>query len=427
MHIPLADDPINVLGLMTGTSGDGLDGALVRFDGRGGFQFLWHEAFPFPAAVRARLQALMTRAQAREVRRAAAYVAHLYAEGVAAFRARHSEPIHLLAAHGQTLDHDPDGDLWDGIPVRGSLQVLDAALLAERTGLPVTYDFRSRDLAVGGQGAPLVPFGDLRFFGARCRRGLAVLNIGGIANLTVIRPRPIVEPSRRGQLQSGSPEEERTAERLAPTVVAAFDTGPGNMLMDALAARLSGGTRSYDEGGEMARAGRPLPRLLASLLRDPYLVRKPPKSTGRDLFGRPRESRIWRAWGRRASGADLMATFLEFTVETIVGALERFVLPEGPLDEVIVAGGGALNPLLVARLSDRLRDVCPLRRSDVCGVPVMAREAMAFAALGDAFVRGWPGNVPAATGARQPAVLGAFVPGVAYSPISRSSTFQDIP
>ncbi len=427
MHIHLSDDQINVLGLMTGTSGDGLDGALVRFDGRGGFRFLWHDSFPFSSDIRARLQALMTRAPVREVLRAEAYVAGLYAEAVTAFRARHPEPIDVLAAHGQTLDHDPDGDTWDGIPVRGSLQVLDAALLAERTGLPVTYDFRRRDLAAGGQGAPLVPFGDLRFFGARCRRGLAVLNIGGIANLTVIRPH--AGPGRAvGKTPSGiGPSRDTPGAGPVPAVVAAFDTGPGNMLMDALAARLSGGTRAYDDGGELARAGRPLPRLLATLLRDPYLTRVPPKSTGRDLFGRPREARLWRSWGARATGPDLMATYLEFTVETIARALEQFVLPAGPLDEVVVAGGGALNPLLVSRLSERLRDICPLHRSDTHGVPVMAREAMAFAALGDAFVRGWPGNVPAATGARHPVVLGAFVPGAAYSPISTSSTVQDMP
>ncbi len=380
--MPIQGD-LQVLGLMSGTSGDGIDGALVRFESDGGFRLLWHDSWPFPAPVRARLQALMAAATAREVLQAGTWVASLYAEAVAAFRRRHRQRVDLVAAHGQTLDHDPSDQAWEGIPVRGSLQVLDASLLAERSGLPVVHDFRRRDMAVGGQGAPLVPFGDLRFFGGACRR---VLNVGGIANLTVLR---------RGR---------------AARVTAAFDTGPGNMLMDALAERVTGGRQAYDVGGRLAAAGAVSPRLLAALLRDPYLDVIPPKSTGRDLYGRAREAKLWRAWGGKLAPVDLMSTYLDFTVETIARAIERFVLPGGPVDEAVIAGGGALNPELVRRLARRLEGLCPLRRADELGVPVMAREAMAFAALGDAFARGLPANVPAATGAARPVLLGCLAP-----------------
>ncbi|NLI76312.1 MAG: anhydro-N-acetylmuramic acid kinase [Candidatus Riflebacteria bacterium] len=383
--MPIQGD-LQVLGLMSGTSGDGIDGALVRFGADGGFRLLWHDSWPFPAAVRSRLQGLMAAATAREVLQAGTWVAGLYAEAVAAFRRRHRQPVDLLAAHGQTLDHDPSDQSWDGIPVRGSLQVLDASFLAERSGLPVVYDFRRRDMAVGGQGAPLVPFGDLRFFGGACRRGLVVLNVGGIANVTVIRGGRV------------------------PRVTAAFDTGPGNMLMDALAERLTGGKQTYDAGGRLAAAGTTSPRLLATLLRDPYLAVDPPKSTGRDLYGRAREAKLWRAWGGKLATTDLMSTFLDFTVETIALAIERFVLPAGPVDETVIAGGGALNPELVCRLARRLESRCRLRTSDALGVPVMAREAMAFAALGDAFARGLPANVPVATGAARPVLLGCLAP-----------------
>jgi len=379
-------DEWQVLGLMSGTSADGIDGALVGFRPDGGFRLLWHEAWPFGPEVRARIHGLMKAAGAEDVARAAAYVAELHARAVDVFRTRHPEDrIDLLAPHGQTLAHCPDPIDWDGVQVTGTLQVLNTGWLAEQTGLPVVADFRLRDMGAGGQGAPLVPFGDLRFFGGLPGDSVA-LNVGGIANVTVLRR---------------SPE---------PLVVSAFDTGPGNMMMDELMAQISSGTQSYDRDGALAATGRTDAAVLASLEADPYFDQPPPKSTGRDRFGSQRLAAIRAEAGRHLAPADLMSTLLDLTVAGIVRSLRDHILPAGPIARVIAAGGGALNGELMRRLGKALPAGTELVPSDRYGVPVMAREAMAFAALGEAFLRGRAGNVPAATGAKRPVILGTFTP-----------------
>ncbi len=380
---------LRILGLMSGTSGDGIDGALVSFSPDGGFRLEWHEADAFPPAVRSRLQKLMREGAPDDVALASTWVAELYAGAVGIFRGRHPESrIDALAAHGQTLAHVPDPRDWDGISVRGTLQVLNAQLLAERACLPVVYDFRSRDLAAGGQGAPLVPLGDLRFFGHLAgEETIVVLNVGGIANITVIRPGP-----------------------AGAYVSAAFDTGPGNMLMDALARELSGGAENYDKDGRIAASGRSDRAVVSDLLSDPYFRVAPPKSTGRDRFGEDRLRAILQEKQGTVSGPDLMSSLLDVTVTSIADSLRNHVDPGGTARRVVIAGGGALNGELCRRLAAALPDGCRLDSSDACGVPVSAREAMGFAALGEAFLRGRPGNIPAATGAAGPVILGAIVP-----------------
>ncbi|MFZ2956079.1 MAG: anhydro-N-acetylmuramic acid kinase [Candidatus Ozemobacteraceae bacterium] len=384
---PVLSTPLSVLGLMSGTSGDGIDAALVKFEPDGMFRLIRHEAFPFAPPVRARLLRLMQKASADDAALAAGYVAELYSRAVEAFRLKQSgdERIDLLAAHGQTLAHRPIPENWDDIPVRGTLQALNAGWLAQKTGLPVASDFRSRDLAAGGEGAPLVPYGDRRFFGD-LPGDTCCLNIGGIANVTILRHTPL------------------------PTVVSAFDTGPGNMLMDALANELSDGHNSYDAGGRFAARGVTHSEWLEILLNDEYLRRAPPKSTGRDRYGCDRLTTFRATLGSEADPINLMSTLLDFTVISIVRAIEMFVLPEGPLKRVILAGGGAENAELVKRLRARLPDTIELCRSDVFGVPVSAREAMAFAALGEALLRGIQGNIPAATGATRSVLLGSLTP-----------------
>ncbi|HOT27815.1 MAG TPA: anhydro-N-acetylmuramic acid kinase [Candidatus Ozemobacteraceae bacterium] len=384
-----SDADLRILGLMSGTSGDGIDGALVTFSTDGGFRLEWHEAEPFPPAVRNRLQRLMREGTPDDVALAATWVAELYARAVDAFRGRHPESrIDALAAHGQTLAHVPAPRDWDGIPVRGTLQALNAQLLAERARLPVVYDFRSRDLAAGGQGAPLVPLGDLRFFGhLAVDETIVVLNVGGIANVTVIRPGP-----------------------AGPHVSAAFDTGPGNMLMDALARELSGGAETYDRDGHIAVTGRSDQAVVSDLLSDPYFHVAPPKSTGRDRFGEDRLHAILAGTQGTVSGPDMMSSLLDVTVVSIAEAVRIHVNPGGKARRVVIAGGGALNGELCRRLALLLPEGCLLERSDAHGVPVSAREAMGFAALGEAFLRGRPGNIPAATGATGPMTLGAIVP-----------------
>jgi anhydro-N-acetylmuramic acid kinase len=381
---PQLPDPLSILGLMSGTSGDGIDGVLTAFRADGSFQLIWHEQMVFSPKMRQRLQRLMKRCSLNDSIRAGAYMGDLYAQAVELFRGRHSEEIHLLAAHGQTLRHLPEPEHWDGIPVRGTLQVLNAHLTAQKTGIPVIYDFRPADIAAGGQGAPLVPNGDLRFFGDP-REARAIVNIGGIANVSILRPQPI------------------------PHVAQAFDTGPGNMLMDAAVVWATNGHRHYDAGGAMARIGHISSPLLFELLEDPYFAALPPKSTGRERFGTPRWLEILKSpSAKMLTPEDLVSTLLELTVVSLVDALRRFVVCDGPLDRVILAGGGALNPELVARLTERLTDICPVETSEAFGIPVEAREAMAFAALGERFVRGFPGNEPIATGAAHPAILGSL-------------------
>jgi len=377
--------PLRILGMMSGTSGDGIDGALVQFEKDGSFSLLWHQEFPFDANIRTRLKKLMNGCSEDEIALANSWMALLYSAAVEKFRKAHVDKIDCIAAHGQTLAHIPQKRKWGGVPLTGTLQALSGSWLAEKTGLPVIYDFRSRDMAVGGQGAPLVPFGDLRFFGGLPGDTVA-LNVGGIANITVIRRLP------------------------KPKVVSAFDVGPGNLLMDALATKISSGKNCFDRDGKIAAAGKTCRQLLEELMEDPFFELVPPKSTGRDRFGQRRFESIWKKWNRKLSPQDLMSSLLNFTVEGIASSLEKYVLPNGKIDRMIVAGGGAKNYELIRRLKMRLRGKMQIRISDEFGVPASAREAMAFAALGEAFLRGIPAGIPAATGAKQPVILGAFAP-----------------
>lgn len=405
---PRFDGELFVLGLMSGTSGDGIDGTLVRFPaigqasgtapaGNAGFELLWHDSWPFSAAVRERLQTLMRSCDADAVALAAGYMAELYSHAVLEFRKRHAEPIDLLAAHGQTLAHVPQTTDWDGFKIRGTLQALNPAWLAEKTGIPVANDFRSRDLAVDGEGAPLVPFADLQFFG-HLPGDTAALNVGGIANLTIIRHLP---PAKGVGQPTISP---------APVVTSAFDTGPGNMLIDAFVMQKTAGRESFDRDGRRAAAGRTDESLLGRWLGDSYFSRTPPKSTGRDRYGGHRLPELLQHVNPRLSENDIVSTLLDLTVVSIADALDRFVFTEGKLHRVIIAGGGAENRELVKRLAGKLPRGCKLERSDQHGVPVFAREAMAFAALGAALLRGTTANVLQATGAKKAVVLGSLTP-----------------
>jgi len=380
------EESINILGLMSGTSGDGIDGALVSFKSNGEFALLWHQYYPFSPETKLRLRNLMRKCSADEAALAAAYVGKLYAKAVRTFFKRQKEPIDLLAAHGQTIAHHPLPLQWDEIKVTGTMQVINAAILSEELDIPVVSDFRIRDMAVGGQGAPLVPFGDLIFFGKALDSDFGVLNVGGIANVTIIR------------------------RRVKPLVTQAFDTGPGNMLMDDLARIISNGKSEFDEDGKTAAVGKTNQALLHSLMQDPFIAAPPPKSSGRDRFGTTRLESIREKLSSRISNTDLMSTLLDFTVDSIALSMEKFVFPEGKISSLIIAGGGALNKEFCRRLCRKLASQCEIVKSDKFGVPISAREAMAFAALGYAFVKGIPSNIPAASGASKEVTLGVFTP-----------------
>jgi anhydro-N-acetylmuramic acid kinase len=365
------------IGLMSGTSLDGIDGVLAEqsaSDGR--LSSLAHVHHPLHSALRAELLAL-NHSDADELHRAALAcnrLADAYAEVVAELLGTPGlvgSAVRAIGAHGQTVRHSPREPASLGY----TLQLMNGARLAERTGLDVVCDFRSRDVAAGGEGAPLVPAFHAAQF-ARPGRERCVLNIGGIANLTLL--------GRDGAVRG-------------------FDTGPGNVLMDLWCARHLG--RPYDAGGAWSASGQVLPDLLASLLTEPYFQRQPPKSTGRDLFNAEWLDLPLRS--RADAPADVMATLTELTATSVVQAM-RQQAPD--IEELIVCGGGAYNRALLARLADQSGSGVSLSTSDPYGVPPDQVEALAFAWLAAAFVARQPGNVPAVTGARGPRVLGALYP-----------------
>lgn len=381
------DRPVRVLGMMSGTSGDGIDGCLVEFLPDGSSRMLWLKSFDYSDAHFARIHGLMRGADAVAVTLGASYIAELHAQACNQFFADEAFLPDIIAAHGQTIWHQPAPIVWDEIPLTGTLQLFNGALLARRCRLPVICNFRAADMAAGGQGAPLVPFADLYLFGRGAPCDRLVVNVGGMANLTAI------------SLSGGT-----------PTVACAFDTGPGNVLMDAYMQQCGAGR--FDADGRLAASGRSLQKQLNDFLADPYFKLPPPKSTGREYFNQQRLAELTRS-AANASTADIMSTLLDITVESIADAIlnleNRIRFPA----EVLIAGGGARNSELMKRLGKKLSGRCTLSTTDKCGVPVMAREAMAFAILGYAFLKGLPANVPVATGAAWPCVLGEFHPAQA--------------
>jgi anhydro-N-acetylmuramic acid kinase len=381
---------MRVIGLMSGTSADGIDAALVTVRRRGG-------------GLDARLEAFRHLAYAPELRRRlldAADGALLSAEefailgrkigqrqaaavrGLCAKAAIPTSAVDLVGCHGHTLHHDPSG-------ARVTWQIGEAAVVAVRTGITTVADFRSADVAAGGEGAPLVPAAHAWLF-RHATRGRAIQNLGGIGNVTYLPP---------GSGLDG---------------VVAFDTGPGNMLIDAIVRRATNGACWFDGGGRGAARGRVNEELVQSWLRHPYFRRRPPKSTGRELFGkRWVDAMIADAKRCRVRGDDLLATATALTAASCADAYRRFLVTRGRLDELWVCGGGSANRTLLAMLRARLPGVA-VGVCDDLGTPSRAVESVAFALLAAATALGLPGNVPAATGAARPLVLGKVVPGARY-------------
>jgi anhydro-N-acetylmuramic acid kinase len=366
-----------IIGLLSGTSADGTDAALCEVEGAGEDTRLVSSTFltiPFERQLRERIFRL-AQADATELcdvdvllGEAFAQAAHevCVAAGVAI------EDVDLIGSHGQTAVHHPRSDGHIG----ATLQIGEAAVIAERTGRPVISDFRVRDVAAGGEGAPLVPLVDhLLFRKPGVRRALQ--NIGGIANCTFV------------------------ADRLADLV--AFDNAPGNMPLDAVARAASGGTEAYDAGGQRAARGQIDTALLAELHAHPYLAKRLPKSTGRETFGKEFIYPLLARFAERLD--DLLATLTRFVAEAIARSY-RETFPTLP-DEVYVSGGGALNPVLMAHLSQLLGPI-PVATTAALGVDPEAKEAIAFAVLANETVFGHPGNVPSVTGAAGPRVLGTI-------------------
>lgn len=359
------------VGIMSGTSGDGIDGALVEISETDPprVRLVAHEHSHFPPELRERvLRAAAgsgSRSSAAEIALLHAELGDRYAAAVATLVAKSRERPSVIGLHGQTIAHLP--------AQRATLQIGDAARVAVRTGIATVSDFRSADVAAGGEGAPLTPFADHVLFASDAPR--VVVNIGGIANVTLL------------------PDADRDH-------VAGFDTGPGNMAIDQIART---GGREYDEDGRGARRGRVIGSVLDTALRHPYFARAAPKSTGREEFGLQFAEDLHAGVGA-AGGTldDALATATELTARTIADAIRG----AGTLSDVLVAGGGSANPALMDALRRALAPT-PVRTTDELGVPAAAREAIAFAILAVYRIRGLPNTLPRVTGARHAVSAGA--------------------
>ena len=390
-----------IAGVMSGTSADGMNVALVRVPAATGrtrrpsphklahsdFTLVGHEEYPFPAPVRRTILGMMNAELARvaDLSRLNFLLGELYAEAVAKTARKHRVKLDLVGCHGQTLYHQGVAERFLGRKLAATWQTGEGAVIAARLGVPVVSDFRPADMAAGGKGAPLVPFVDyLLYLDQRMNR--IVQNVGGIANLTAI-------PAGASLGQ-----------------VLAFDTGPGNMVIDAVMEELF--AKHFDRDGKVAASGRVLDGVIARLVRAPFFRQKPPRTAGREEFGREYVSRFLEIC-RGASNPDVVATATALTARSIAGAVQRFVLPRfgSPRKQVghamIVSGGGAKNPTLMAMLRNEIAPLgIELHFSDEFGLPAEAKEAVAFALLAHETWHRRPSNVPSATGAKQAAILG---------------------
>ncbi len=384
-----------VLGLMSGTSADGIDVALARISGAPPnlrAKLLGHVSVTLPSALRKEILRVAEQDSitAGDLSQLNFRLGEAFADAalVACRRFRISpKRVSLIGSHGQTIYHQGRPAPYFGRPTASTLQIGEPSVIAARTGITTVGDFRPADIALGGQGAPLVPYADYLLY-RHPKFGRASLNLGGIANITVI-------PAA-----------------AKPSQVFAFDTGPANMLIDALVARFTRGRHRFDKDARLAQTGRSIPALLNSLMSDPYLKLAPPKSTGREYFGHAYLKKLLSLGSRhRAKPNDLIRAATMFTALSVVDALNRFILPKTKIHQLIVSGGGAHNPLILAQLASALPSVEILPSSRL-GVPEDAKEAFAFALLAYESFHRRPANLPSATGARGPAILGK----ISYAP-----------
>jgi anhydro-N-acetylmuramic acid kinase len=378
-----------VLGMMSGTSADGIDVAVARISGAPPTlkaKLLGHTSGKFPPALRREILRIAEQESisAGELSQLNFRLGELFADAALAACRKFRVPpsrVALIGSHGQTIFHQGRPIPYFGSAISSTLQIGELSVIAARTGITAVGDFRPADIALGGQGAPLVPYADYLLYGHK-KFGRVSLNLGGIANITVL---PRAAKSQQ---------------------VFAFDTGPANMLIDALVSHFTRGRRHFDDNAHFALQGRSIPALLNELLRDPYFKLPPPKSTGREYYGHAYVKKVL-ALGllHRAKPNDLIRAATIFTALSVLDALHRFVLPKTKIHQLIVSGGGAHNPLILAQLSAALPGIEVLPSSRL-GIPEDAKEAFAFALLAYESFHQRPANLPSATGARGPAILG---------------------
>jgi len=456
---------------MSGTSADGVDAAIVDISGRR-VRVVAFDTYPYRAALRKQVLRLCRPESARldEICHYNHVLGEVFAEAVVRLCDQSSVPLDsldLIGSHGQTIYHNPNGGRYAGRAVRSTLQIGEPSVIAQRTGITTVADFRPRDMAAGGEGAPLVPYADYILFSDRWKIR-AVQNIGGIANVTFLPAcrvgyahrslrneqqmvgtahptdsntsdsggQACLRERRHGTRESRIDEEKRGTfyfstrklsreaneqekSRMSPFCgsgieegqgnVLAFDTGPGNMVIDGVMRLITKGRHQYDRDGATAAKGTVHEPLLREMLRHPFFRRRPPKSTGREQFGQ--QYCEWLYSKARKEGLmpeDVVATATAFTATSIASAYRRF-LPAMP-DEMILCGGGAHNATLVRMLQSALEGV-RIRSADEFGIDVDAKEAVSFAILAYATIRGVPNNLPRVTGASEPVVMGKIVPG----------------
>jgi anhydro-N-acetylmuramic acid kinase len=386
---------MRVLGMMSGTSADGIDVALADISGappRLRAKLKGHYHAPFPRLIREAILRLANggATTTAEISQLNFLLGEEFATAAMAACAKWRIPprkISLIGSHGQTIFHRGIGAKFlSSRRIASTLQIGEPSIIAERTGVTTIADFRPADMAAGGHGAPLVPFVDYLLYRS-AKIGRVALNIGGIANVTVI-------PASAG-----------------PQDVFAFDTGPGNMIIDALMERISKGRQKYDRGARIASKGRVIRPLLEEMLRDPYLRQRPPKTAGREQFGAEYAADLFASARKdRERAEDLIRTATIFTALSVVDAFRRFIFPRAAVQELIVAGGGTKNPLIMAQLQAALPAITILDSAEL-GVAAEAKEAFAFAVLAYETFHSRPGNLPSATGAKHSAILGKLVNG----------------
>ena len=376
-----------VIGLMSGTSKDGIDSAVVKLRGSGTnieVEFIKFICVPYSVDIKDRLASLFPTCTLQEISELNFMIGEAFADAATAVSKEAGlsiDKVDIIGSHGQTIFHNPPSRN-QGLP--STLQIGETSVIAERTGVTTVGDFRTRDMASGGEGAPLVPYFDYLLFSEKDRAKI-LQNIGGIANATLV-PEKIED-------------------------VKAFDTGPGNMLMDKVISIATEGRESFDRDGKLASQGKVDSDMLNELLSNPYYSLEPPKSTGEELFGDDMARELASELkNNRIKLPDLMLTLLTLTVESIALSYEKFIFPEQGVDEIIFSGGGCKNPVLMEKLRERLESyVCTT--TDDYGIPSDAKEAVAFAVLANELLSGNNTNLPGVTGAAQSVPLGKIVLG----------------
>ena len=382
---------VKVIGLISGTSTDGIDAALVDIKGKGlnsSLNLIAYKTYPYPKGLRERIINASTKGKVDEICHLNFYLGELFAEaakGIAKDARVKMEDIGLIGSHGQTIHHIPDIKKEGKFSIRSTMQIAEPSVIAERTGITVVADFRPRDIAAGGEGAPLTPYLHYILFN-QPKKSTVVVNIGGISNITYIPDRDFNK-------------------------IAAFDTGPGNMLIDALVQSLTNGKKGIDKGGAIASKGNINDNLISHLMSHPFINKRPPKTTGREAFGAVMLKDVLRIIkNKRISAEDAIATVTAFTAFSIIHNIKRFILSRGDVDAIFVGGGGSRNKTILKLMQEAI-DAVPVFVFEDVGYSSKAIEAMAFALFAYETIQNIPSNVPTATGAGNPVVMGKIAPG----------------